>query len=160
MAEDKMQKKVRVTNAKDGKSSYITYQDLLTGVYANLSKIGIRNLESTSETNPTYTKYTKDQLVTYLGNPASYEKQLRKMSKYLFNISNYYRRLIQYFANMSTFSYTISPYGLDRSKTVSANKFKKAYYSSVTAVELMNLPHEATKMFTIAFRDDVYYGYE
>ena len=35
MAEDKMQKKVRVTNAKDGKSSYITYQDLLTGVYAN-----------------------------------------------------------------------------------------------------------------------------
>lgn len=160
MAEDKMQKKVRVTNAKDGKSSYITYQDLLTGVYANLSKIGIRNLESTSETNPTYTKYTKDQLVTYLGNPASYEKQLRKMSKYLFNISNYYRRLIQYFANMSTFSYTISPYGLDRSKTVNANKFKKAYYSSVTAVELMNLPHEATKMFTIAFRDDVYYGYE
>lgn len=160
MAEDKMQKKVRVTNAKDGQSSYITYQDLLTGVYANLSKIGIRNLESTSETNPTYTKYTKDQLVTYLGNPASYEKQLRKMSKYLFNISNYYRRLIQYFANMSTFSYTISPYGLDRSKTVNANKFKKAYYSSVTAVELMNLPHEATKMFTIAFRDDVYYGYE
>ena len=160
MAEDKMQKKVRVTNAKDGKSSYITYQDLLTGVYANLSKIGIRNLESTSETNPTYTKYTKDQLVTYLGNPASYEKQLRNMSKYLFNISNYYRRLIQYFANMSTFSYTISPYGLDRSKTINANKFKKAYYSSVTAVELMNLPHEATKMFTIAFRDDVYYGYE
>lgn len=160
MAEDKMQKKVRVTNAKDGKSSYITYQDLLTGVYANLSKIGIRNLESTSETNPTYTKYTKDQLVTYLGNPASYEKQLRKMSKYLFNISNYYRRLIQYFANMPTFSYTISPYGLDRSKTVNANKLKKAYYSSVAAVELMNLPHEATKMFTIAFRDDVYYGYE
>lgn len=160
MTEDKMQKKVRVTNAKDGKSSYITYQDLLTGVYANLSKIGIRNLESTSETNPTYTKYTKDQLVTYLGNPASYEKQLRKMSKYLFNISNYYRRLIQYFANMPTFSYTISPYGLDRSKTVNANKLKKAYYSSVAAVELMNLPHEATKMFTIAFRDDVYYGYE
>lgn len=160
MGEDKMQKKVRVTNAKDGKSSYITYQDLLTGVYANLSKIGIRNLESTSETNPTYTKYTKDQLVTYLGNPASYEKQLRKMSKYLFNISNYYRRLIQYFANMPTFSYTISPYGLDRSKTVNANKLKKAYYSSVAAVELMNLPHEATKMFTIAFRDDVYYGYE
>lgn len=160
MAEDKMQKKVRVTNAKDGKSSYITYQDLLTGVYANLSKIGIRNLESTSETNPTYTKYTKDQLVTYLGNPASYEKQLRKMSKYLFNISNYYRRLIQYFANMPTYSYTISPYGLDRSKTVNANKLKKAYYSSVAAVELMNLPHEATKMFTIAFRDDVYYGYE
>lgn len=160
MAKDTMQKKVAVTNPKSGKTSYITYSDLLSGVYANLSKIGIRNLESTSETNPTYTKYTKDQIVTYLGNPASYEKQLRNMSKYLFNISNYYRRLIQYFANMSTFSYTIEPYGLDRSKTINANKFKKAYYSSVTAVEMMNLAHEATKMFTIAFRDDVYYGYE
>lgn len=159
MAEDKMQKKIRVTNAKDGKSTYVTYQDLLSGVYANLSHIGIRNLTSTSDTNPTYTKYTKDQIVTYLGNPANYEKQLRNMSKYLFNISNYYRRLIQYFANMTTFSYTISPYGLDRSKTVNGNKFKKAYYSSVLAVELMNLPHEATKMLTIAFRDDVYYGY-
>lgn len=159
MAEDKMQKKVRVTNAKDGKTSYVTYQDLVNGVYANLSHIGIRNLASSTDTNPTYTKYTKNQIVTYLGNPANYEKQLRNMSKYLFNISNYYRRLIQYFANMSTYSYTISPYGLDRSKTINANKFKKAYYSAVTAVELMNIPHEATKILTIAFRDDVYYGY-
>lgn len=159
MAEDKMQKKVRVTNAKDGKTSYVTYQDLVNGVYANLSHIGIRNLASSTDTNPTYTKYTKNQIVTYLGNPANYEKQLRNMSKYLFNISNYYRRLIQYFANMSTYSYTISPYGLDRSKTISTNKFKKAYYSAVTAVELMNIPHEATKILTIAFRDDVYYGY-
>ena len=86
MAEDKMQKKVRVTNAKDGKTSYVTYQDLVNGVYANLSHIGIRNLASSTDTNPTYTKYTKNQIVTYLGNPANYEKQLRNMSKYLFNI--------------------------------------------------------------------------
>ena len=78
---DKKDQKVAVTNPKNGHTSYITYSDLLKGVYANLSKIGIRNLESTSETNPTYTKYTKDQIITYLGNPASYEKQLRNMSK-------------------------------------------------------------------------------
>lgn len=130
MAENIMNKKVMVTNSKSGKISYVTYSDLVSGVYANLSKIGIRNLESTSETNPTYTKYTKDQIVKYLANPASYEKQLRNMSKYLFNISNYYRRLIQYFANMSTFSYELVPYGLDRSKSINLNKFKKAYYAS------------------------------
>lgn len=50
MAEDKMQKKVRVTNAKDGKTSYVTYQDLVNGVYANLSHIGIRNLASNTDT--------------------------------------------------------------------------------------------------------------
>lgn len=159
MAENIMNKKVMVTNSKSGKTSYVTYSDLVSGVYANLSKIGIRNLESTSDTNPTYTKYSKDQIVKYLANPANYEKQLRNMSKYLFNISNYYRRLIQYFANMSTFSYELVPYGLDRSKSINLNKFKKAYYASSIAVELMNIPHEATKILTIAFRDDVYYGY-
>lgn len=159
MPENQMQKKVRVVNTKDGKASYVSYADLMNATYANLSRIGLRNLESSSESNPTYTKYTKDQIVTYLGNPASYEKQLRNMSKYLFNISNYYRRLIQYFANMSTFSYVLVPYGLDRSKNINENKFKKAYYQSVAAMERMNLPHEGTKILTIAFRDDVYYGY-
>lgn len=47
------------------------------------------------------------------------------MSQYLFNISNYYRRLIQYFANMSTFSYIVVPYGIDYSKNVNLQKFKK-----------------------------------
>ena len=159
MAEDRSQKKVMVTNANNGRTSYISYSDLVSGVYANLSKIALRNLTSSSDTNPTYTKYTKDQIVQYLGNPANYEKQLRNMSRYLFNISNYYRRLIQYFANMPTFAYTLVPYMLDRSKTINANKFKKSYCQASNAVALMNIPHEATKMLTIAFRDDVYYGY-
>lgn len=159
MAEDKSQKKVMVTNAKDGRTSYVSYSDLVSGVYANLSKIALRNLASSTDTNPTYTKYTKDQIVSYLGNPANYEKQLRNMSRYLFNISNYYRRLIQYFANMPTYAYTLVPYGIDKSKTINANKFKKAYYQSALAVEAMNLPHEGNKILTIAFRDDVYYGY-
>ena len=64
MAEDKMQKKVKVTNTRDGSTSYITYSDLVKATYANLSKIGLRNLESSSESNPTYTKYTKEQVVT------------------------------------------------------------------------------------------------
>lgn len=158
--EDITQKKVRVINTKDGKASYVSYADLIRASYANLSHITLRNLASTTETNPTYTKYTKDQIVTYLGNPANYEKQLRNMSKYLFNISNYYRRLILYFANMSTFSYVLVPYGIDHTKTINSSKFKKAYYTSKNAVDLMNIPHEAIKMFTIAMRDDVYYGYE
>ena len=44
MAEDKMQKKVKVTNTRDGSTSYITYSDLVKATYANLSKIGLRNI--------------------------------------------------------------------------------------------------------------------
>ena len=36
MAENIMNKKVMVTNSKSGKTSYVTYSDLVSGVYANL----------------------------------------------------------------------------------------------------------------------------
>lgn len=152
------QQKVQIIGT-DGKSSWMNYNDLLRSMYANLSKVPLRNLNDSRESNPTYKKYTKDQIVTYLGNPANYESNLRNMSIYLFNISNYYRRLIQYFANMPTFSYDIVPYGLDHSKTINKNKFKKAYYSVKTTLERMNIAHEFTQVLTIAFRDDIYYGY-
>lgn len=152
------QKKVPVTSP-DGKTNYVDYQAFLNSLnYASLSRIQLRNLESNRDTNPTYKKYTKDQIVTYLGNPASYEKQLRQMSVYLYNISNYYRRLIQYFANMSTFSYVVVPYGLDHTKNINQKKFKTAYYNVLSSLERMNIAHEFTKALTVAFRDDVYYG--
>lgn len=81
------------------------------------------------------------------------------MSQYLFNISNYYRRLIQYFANMSTFSYIVVPYGIDYSKNVNLQKFKKGYYAVTAQLEKMNLRHEFSRALMVAFRDDVYYGY-
>lgn len=137
----------------------ISSKDLKLGVYSDLMKIMIRNLTSNRDTNPTYTKYTKEQIVTYLGNPANYEKQLRNMSIYLFNISNYYRRLIEYFANMSTYSYVVVPYSLDHSKKINDNKLRKDYYLVTDILEHMNIAHEFTKALTIAFRDDVYYGY-
>lgn len=143
----------------DGTKSYVPMSEFMRKVqYANLSAIRLRDLERNKDYNPTFSKYTKDQIVSYLNNPANYEKQLRQMSIYLFNISNYYRRLIQYFAYMSTYSYILIPC-VDFSKSISQNKFKKAYYSAATEVEKMNIQHEFSKAMVIAFRDDVYYGY-
>lgn len=144
----------------DGKKKYIPFNEFASKLrYANLAGIKIRDLENNKDYNPTYQKYTKSQIVTYLGNPASYEQQLRRMSQYLFNISNYYRRLIQYFAGMSTFSYIVAPYGVDYSKNVNVNKFKKGYYAVTNQLEKMNIPHEFSRALMVAFRDDVYYGY-
>lgn len=144
----------------DGKTNYVPVSEFMRKVrYANMSGIKLRDLENNKDYNPTYRKYTKDQVVRYLENPATNEKQLRQMSQYLFNVSNYYRRLIQYFANMSTFSYIIMPYGVDYSKNLNVNKFKKAYYNVTTEVEKMNIQHEFQKALVVAFRDDVFYGY-
>lgn len=144
----------------DGKKSYVSMTQFLDKLrYANLANVKIRDLENNKDYNPTYRKYTKTQIVGYLENPATNEKGLRQMSNYLFNISNYYRRLIQYFANMSTFSYIVVPYGIDHTKSINMNRFKKGYYAVIAELEKMNLRHEFGKALTVAFRDDVYYGY-
>lgn len=159
MTMDENQRKVAVISP-DGQKSYVPMTEFMDKLrYANLNAIKVRDLENNKDYNPTYRKYTKSQIVTYLGNPANYETQLRQMSQYLFNISNYYRRLIQYFANMSTFSYIVVPYGVDRSKSVNMNKFKKGYYATINQLEKMNIRHEFTRALMVAFRDDVYYGY-
>lgn len=156
---DNTMKQVAVLSP-DGTKKYVSFTEFASKLrYANLAGIKIRDLENNKDYNPTYQKYTKSQIVTYLGNPASYEQQLRRMSQYLFNISNYYRRLVQYFAGMSTFSYIVVPYGIDYSKNVNVNKFKKGYYAVTNQLEKMNIPHEFSRALMVAFRDDVYYGY-
>ena len=106
MTIDSAQKKVAVMTP-DGKRDYVSMTEFMDKLrYANISQIKVRDLENNKDYAPTYRKYTKSQIVTYLGNPANYETQLRQMSQYLYNISNYYRRLIQYFASMSSFSFS------------------------------------------------------
>jgi len=155
------QKKVPVISPTDGKvQRYVDYSDFIKSLnFANLAQIRIRNLETNRDSNPTYNKYTKSQIVTYLENPANYEKQLRQMSIYLYNISNYYRRLVNYFATMSTYSYIVTSYGIDFSKNVNMSKYKKAYYNATSFLEKMNVAHEFSKALIVAFREDVFYGY-
>jgi len=155
------QKKVPVISPTDGKvQRYVDYSEFIKSLnYSNLAQIRLRNLESNRDTNPTYKKYTKSQIVTYLENPANYEKQLRQMSVYLYNISNYYRRLVNYFATMSTYSYVVTSYGIDFSKAPNMSKYKKAYYTVTAFLEKMNIAHEFSKALTVAFREDVFYGY-
>lgn len=153
------QKQVAVLSP-DGSKKYVPWSEFASKLkYANLAGIKLRDLENNKDYNPTYRKYTKSQIVSYLENPASYEQQLRQMNQYLFNISNYYRRLIQYFAGMSTFSYIVVPYGVDYSKNVNLNKFRKGYYAVTNQLEKMNIRHEFSRALMVAFRDDIYYGY-
>ena len=154
------QKQVAVLSP-DGSKKYVPWSEFASKLkYANLAGIKLRDLENNKDYNPTYRKYTKSQIISYLENPASYEQQLRQMSQYLFNISNYYRRLIQYFAGMSTFSYIVVPYGVDYSKNVNLNKFRKGYYAVTNQLEKMNIRHEFSRALMVAFRDDIYYVWE
>jgi hypothetical protein len=129
--------------------------------YAQLSKLIIADLNSINSTNKTalLAKYTKEQIIGFLENPIKSEVQLRKLSQYLYSVSPNYKRLIQYFAGMLRFDYIVEPYDLDVEK-VDIKSFKKQYLSTLKVLEIMNIPHEFTKILKHAYKDDVFYGYE
>lgn len=83
--------------------------------------------------------------------------KLRDISKILYIKSPEYQRLIRYFAEMSLFSYVLTPIR-DISKG-SKSKVLKQYIEVAQMVKMMNLRHEMYKLLKIAFRDDVFYGY-
>lgn len=152
--------KPRITvTSSDGSPKRTFDAEQFLATYAAQNKLMLRNLQSNTQKSPTYSKYSKTDIVSYLENPSTNEANLRNMSTYLFNISNYYRRLIQYFAGMPTFSYTISPWKLDLSKTVNDAKLRSSYQKVSDRLAIMNIPHEFQQVLEIAFRDDVYYGY-
>lgn len=128
--------------------------------FAQLSKLIMNDIEKISNSKSAITiKYTKDQIVKFLENPQRYEKELRQVSRYLYNVSANYRRLILYFAGMLRFDYIVEPYDLDINK-VNIDSFNKQYQKTLNMLETMCLPHEMIKVLKIAFKEDVFYGYE
>lgn len=105
-------------------------------------------------------KYKKEDIRKFISDPKTYQVQLREISRSLYNSSAHYKRLIDYLSNLATMSYIIEPYNIDFSKEANVNKIKKNYPKVLSVVENMNIRHEFIKVMKIAFREDVFYGYE
>lgn len=105
-----------------------------------------------------FKKITREEILKYLQKPENYSKELRNASIYLYEVSPQYRRLIDYFAKLYTFDYVIVPYNVNPNKIKTA-QFEKSYYDTVHYLQQMNLKHEVIRMNTIAYREDVFYGY-
>lgn len=138
----------------------LQFQKLL---FANLASLVTRDLNANRQVQYTFHRnFTKTDVMNWLANPAKYEKQLRRLSRFLYDTSSHYKRLVQYFATMLTFDYVIEPYGMnDFTPTPELiDKVKKKYINIVNYVEVMNLKHEFLKVCERAWIDDVSYYYE
>lgn len=125
--------------------------------FAQLQKQALVNLESNTSSNVTYSRFSKENLISYMQSPKSNETNIRNASIYMFDASTQYKRLILYYAMMSMWAYTISPIGFDPTK-VKDDAFRKAYFKVAQQVESMNLKHEMQKASIVAFREGVLYG--
>jgi hypothetical protein len=125
--------------------------------FSALSNMIIKDLNQRQAT--TTTNYTKENIQTYLTNPRRYSKELADLSTNLYNISPHYRRVINYFARLSTLDYIVEPYGLTFDN-VNEKSFMNGFNKTVDYLEMMNLKHEMKKVQQIAWIRDTFYGYE
>ena len=127
--------------------------------FAQLSKLIYNDLEKSVTKSSVVRKYDREAIIRFLETPHKSQKQLRELSRILYNNSPHYRRLIQHFATMLRFDHVIEPYDLNIEK-VEIDKFKKQYDKTAKLIDIMNLPHEMQKVLKICFKEDVFYGYE
>ena len=126
--------------------------------FAKLAQASIWNtLDLSTKPNPTYTRYTKEKILSYMQSPAANEKNIRKASVYMYDASSQYRRLITYYANILTWAYILSPlnYSPDNSNK---DSFKKQYLKTTSYLNVLNLKHELEKAMKVLLREGVFYG--
>lgn len=128
----------------------------ISSKFAALNKLITRDLNNNTSA-PTFSLYSKDDIQTYLANPYTYEKQLRKAVTYIYGASSHFRRLIQYFVGLSDLAYIVEPYKIDpkkaNSKTVNNN-----YRKVLNMLSSMSIKTQLPKILTVCLREDVFYG--
>lgn len=134
-------------------------QTLLNQHYASISKMNTKHLNSALTTTPSVlSKFDSKQVANFLQNPQKFEKQLRQLSNYLYNVSSQYRQIVRHFATLPTYDYTLNV--VEMPAKINVDKISKAYQKSAQYVDKLNLTHEMSKVLKTAFKEDVFYGYE
>lgn len=127
--------------------------------FAALNQLILKDLKNPKTPIYTIGKYKRSDVASFLDNPVRSEKQLRDISITVYNKSAHYKRLIQYFSKMLTLDYIVEPVGIDFEK-VNKKTFLNQYKKVLGQLDLMNIKHEFSKILNIAFREDIFYGYE
>lgn len=125
--------------------------------FANLKRNIVQDLINEKNESVIYKKYRKEDIVRMLENPQKHEKQIRELSGFIYLVSSHYRRLIDYYATILLYNYTIVPIKISVNK-MNKSQYKKDYIRIVNLCEKYNLKHEAQKSIKIAIRDGVFFG--
>ena len=124
--------------------------------FATLSRLVMRDLNGTSQ-SPTFYRYTKDDIATFLQNPYSNKKNLRDAAIYIYNASSHFRRLVQYFVSLTDLSYVVTPYKIDTSKA-NPKTIGSQYHRVLNLLSSMDIKNQFPKILTVCLREDVFYG--
>lgn len=116
------------------------------------------NLESTAIS---IGEYSQSDIRDYIENYSNAESQeaLLEISDILWVRSPHFRRLVQYFADMATFSYGIIPKDDIQVLETNTDSVREQYVELAKFAKNMNMKHEFRKVMLEAFKSDIFYGY-
>jgi hypothetical protein len=118
--------------------------------------IWMNNLLKMQDTRPE--KFSRENIIEWMKNPASSENQLRELNQYFINTSEYYKRIIFYFASMLTFDYVLVPYAVEPSEYTSP-AFKRSQRKVFDFLDQFHVRDEFTKIMRIIMGEESYFGY-
>lgn len=105
------------------------------------------------------TRYSPEQINRFMQNPLQFQKELRELSDYLYDYSAEYRIIIDYVSNLGKYSYVLDTLNiLDENTDFKA--YEKAKLKASAYLNKLNLPREMAKAMRVAWKHDVFYGYE
>lgn len=127
-------------------------------LFANAQKaMQLLDLSKTKSRN--YTIYNKENLRSYMQNPTSNENRLRNLSRFLYRMSQPYRRLINYNAQQVDLSSMVVIPNIDITEQNDATTVLKDYYDSCVQIDKMHMHSEIYKLLVTAWIEDAAYGY-
>lgn len=124
-------------------------------------KDALQLIDLTSNTSKSYTTYSRDSLRSYLQNPSSEsnQKNLRKLSNYLYTVSHVYRRLLNFKASQIKLdAWTVYP-DISLVEDVNPEDIMQNYDKVTKYVRNMNMKSQILKCMLQAWKGDVVYGF-
>lgn len=122
------------------------------------AEAALKLLDPSKTQTRTFSTFSKEQLRTYMKNPLAQYKNLRSLSRYLYYVSQAYRRIITHNAGMIDLNYRNIIPSVDITQEINLDDVKKSFYDTAIILDKMNLPLEFLKVYTTCWIEDVFFG--
>lgn len=139
---------------KEQQEAYI--DKLMQLQFASIKRSIVQDLINNRNESVIYKKYSKEKVIKMLENPQKHEKEIREMSGFFYLASSHYRRLVDFYATILLYHYTVIPAKVFNE--IDKKQYLEDFYTVINQCNKYNLPHEAQEVMKIVVRDGVFFG--
>ena len=102
--------------------------------------------------------FTRNQILRMTQYPEQYGSQIIRLSRYMYLKSGYYKRLIDYFANMAIINWTVD-LTLKTDGEINTKTLKTNYYKYVAQVNKFKIDNRISDIMKKLFLEDACFGF-